>query len=194
MATCSRYSNDCFADEKRFYQQICCRPTIRHAPPKCDEEVVKSRSVAVPQKTKQDTQWCLRLWKDWSISRNYNCQGQKVLLEDQLASSSRQYISYSIERFVLEVRNKHGEEYSPTTLHHIVCGILRHIRSVQPCMDFFTEKEFAEFRKTLDGEMKRLQSKGVGAQIKKAEILTNEDEELLWTKGLLGDHDPQTLL
>ena len=61
-------------------------------------------------------------------------------------------------------------------------------------MDFFTEKEFAEFRKTVDGEMKRLQSKGVGAQIKKAEILTNEDEELLWMKGLLGDHDPQTLL
>ena len=34
-------------------------------------------------------------------------------------------------------------------------------------MDFVTEPEFAEFRKTLDGEMKRLQSKGVGAQIKK---------------------------
>ena len=64
------------------------------------------------------------------------------------------------------VRNKHGEEYSPTTLHHIVCGILMHSRSVQPCMDFFTEKEFAEFRKTVDGEMKRLQSKG-GPQIKK---------------------------
>ena len=59
-------------------------------------------------------------------------------------------------------------------------------------MDFFTEPEFAEFRKTLDGEMKR--SKGVGVQIKKAEILANEEEELLWTKGLLGDQDPQMLL
>ena len=46
----------------------------------------------------------------------------------------------------------------------------------------------------LDAKMKRLQSAGVGSKKKQAEVLTEEDEELLWQKGLLGDATPQTLV
>ena len=42
--------------------------------------------------------------------------------------------------------------------------------------------------------MRRLQSAGVGSKKKQAEVLTEEDEELLWQKGLLGDATPQTLV
>ena len=42
--------------------------------------------------------------------------------------------------------------------------------------------------------MKRLQQEGLGFASRKAEPLTEEEEELLWTKGLLGKHSPQTLL
>ena len=42
--------------------------------------------------------------------------------------------------------------------------------------------------------MKRLQSGGIGSTKKQAEILTEEQEHLLWSKGLLGDSSPQTLL
>ena len=42
--------------------------------------------------------------------------------------------------------------------------------------------------------MKRLQSAGVGSKKRQAEVLTEEDEELLWQKGLLGDATPQTLV
>ena len=39
----------------------------------------------------------------------------------------------------------------------------------------------------LDAEMKRLQSAGVGSKKRQVEVLTEEDEELLRQKGLLGD-------
>ena len=42
--------------------------------------------------------------------------------------------------------------------------------------------------------MKRLQSAGVGSKKRQAEVLTEEDEELLWQKGLLCDATPQTLV
>ena len=53
---------------------------------------------------------------------------------------------------------------------------------------------FAEFRATLDGEMKRLQSLGIGAKKRQAEPLTEEEEEQLWQTGQLGDHSPQALV
>ena len=44
-------------------------------------------------------------------------------------------------------------------------------------------------------EMKRLTRKGVGTTKKQAEpILQQEEEEIMWEKGLLGDKDPKTLL
>ena len=46
----------------------------------------------------------------------------------------------------------------------------------------------------LDAEMKRLQSAGVGSKKRQAEVLTEEDEELLWQKGPLYDATPQTLV
>ena len=42
--------------------------------------------------------------------------------------------------------------------------------------------------------MKRLQRAGLGSKKKKAEPLTGEEEELLWTKGLLGSGSPQALV
>ncbi len=96
---------------------------------------------------------------------------------------------------LLEIRKVNGEEYQPNTMHHIICGIMRYVRSnVREDIDFFKDAEFAGFRGVLDAEMKRLQSKGLGSSHKQAEPLTIEDEELLWDKKVLGDHSPESLL
>jgi hypothetical protein len=95
---------------------------------------------------------------------------------------------------VLEVRKKDGAEYPPQTLHHL-CSGLRYLRqNGHPTLDIFKDSLFAEFHSTLDADMKRLQHKGLGSKKRQAEPLTEEEEEVLWEKGLLGDHSPQALL
>ena len=42
--------------------------------------------------------------------------------------------------------------------------------------------------------MKSILSQGIGSKTKKAEPLTEAEEELLWKKGFLGDSTPQVLL
>ena len=42
--------------------------------------------------------------------------------------------------------------------------------------------------------MKRLSGAGIGSKRKQAEVISEEEEELLWTKGLLGEVTPQQLL
>ena len=64
----------------------------------------------------------------------------------------------------------------------------------RPSIDFFKDAEFASFQQTLDAEMKRLKSTGLGSKPKQAEPLSEEDEEKLWQAKVLGDHHPQALL
>jgi len=98
-----------------------------------------------------------------------------------------------LTRFTLEVRKKDGGEFPPSSLHHICCGLMRYLRlNGQPSIDFFSDSDFVDFKASLDAEMKRLQSEGIGSSKRQAEVLTQE--ELLWQKGLLGDATPQTLL
>ena len=59
-----------------------------------------------------------------------------------------------------------------------------------PGVDFFTDSDFSAFRSSLDAEMKRLQSKGLGSGHKQAEPLTEDEEELLWEKKSLVDTAP----
>ncbi len=78
---------------------------------------------------------------------------------------------------------------------HIICGIMRHLRcNSKPEIDFFKDAEFTSFTSSLNAEMNRLQSMGIGSNHRQAEPLTNEEEELLWEKKILGDHTPQSLL
>ena len=96
--------------------------------------------------------------------------------------------------FVLEVRKQNGTEYPPNTLHHIVCGIMRYLRQNGMNIDFYQDPEFADFRQSLDAEMKRLQGSGLGSQKNQAAPLTEQNEEKLWQVGVLGAHNPQALL
>ena len=72
---------------------------------------------------------------------------------------------------------------------------MRHLRqSGKPEVDFFKNQRLSEFRASLDAEMKRLQGERYGSTKRQAEVLTEEEENSLWEKKLLGDHTPQTLL
>lgn len=54
--------------------------------------------------------------------------------------------------------------------------------------------QFGQFRSVIDGELKRLNATGNYIDKKKANVITNEMEEELWAKGLLGDDSPQVLI
>ncbi|ESO94813.1 hypothetical protein LOTGIDRAFT_161064 [Lottia gigantea] len=49
-------------------------------------------------------------------------------------------------------------------------------------------------RSVLNSKMKELSRLGLGINTKKSEVITIEQEEILWSKGLLGESNPQQLL
>ena len=81
--------------------------------------------------------------------------------------------------FIVEARKANGENYPPATLHVIMCRILRHMREVTPDCPNFVDKGDRRFEKlhgTLDAH---LHSRGIGRQVRHAEVITVEEEDLL---------------
>lgn len=136
----------------------------------------------------KDTEYCVQVWKAWRESRNDSGHDVPPIL-----AMNSDVMAYWLTRFVLEVRRVDGCEYPLNTLHHIVCGLMWHVRTnSNPRIDFFRDND-SSFAANLDAEMKRLQSSSLGSTRRQAEPLTKEEEEMLWKK-ILGDHSSQSLL
>ena len=112
-----------------------------------------------------------------------------------ITDMTKEQMQYWLVRFVLEVRKKCGDVYTPNFLHHIVVGVMRHVRwTGQPSIYFFKDPKFIDFHCTLYAEMRRLQQQGVGSVRRQAERLSEDEEDSIWAKGSLGDNNPQSLL
>ena len=160
------------------------------AKPKTEKEVAQAKLTAIPAKTLTDTIYCFGVWKEWTQNR-LDTLGEGIPPIEQTEPS---VLSKCLCNFIFEVRKKNGEEFPPKTLHHLISGIQRYARMNERNIDVFNDAKFSEMRVCLDSEMKRLQKSGLGSKTRKAEPLTIEEEELLWSKGLLGGGSPQALV
>ena len=162
----------------------------RFAPLKSEEDITRARREGIPQSTLKDTKYCLGIWDEWTAAR----QEHTATYIPPMATMSAAELSSWLTRFILEARKKNGDPYPPNTLYHIVMGLVRHLRWSGRNIDVLKDKEFANFRASLDAEMKRLQSTGLGSTKRQAEVISVQEEDILWQQGLLSDSSPQVLL
>ena len=163
----------------------------RFASPVGDKEIKLAQETSVPTNTKKSTTWAVKVWKDWSSNRRVVSPSD---WPPHLFLCSTRELNRWLSRFILEVRRQDGKNYPPNTLYQLCCGVMRYVREVKPELDIFKDPTFADFRKTLDAEMKRLRSLGHGTRVKQAEPISETEEDHLWSKGKLGSQTPQSLL
>ena len=163
--------------------------------PKSQKDIKRSMECGVPEKTRNQTKWAVKVWKEWATSRNKKLLSDEAPFSCEIEKLSAQLINFWLCRFVLEIRRRDGERYPPTSLYQLCCGLLRHLRAAGRAeVNIFEQAEFHMFRTTLDSEMKRLSSTGQYIHNRQAEPITVEDESLLWELGLLGTTSPTVLL
>ena len=128
--------------------------------------MANTRRVSVPKKTQADTKYCVRLWNEWKAHHNSLVTTDLEAVPDT-AQLDCKTLQYWLSCFVLEVRKKDGSIYPANTLHHLRCGMMWHLRECgRHELDIFKDPAFAEFRATLDAEMKRIQLLGIGTKKK----------------------------
>ena len=105
---------------------------------------------------------------------------------------SNSELQHWLTLFTLEVRKQDGSVFPPASLHHSTAGLMRHLGwNGRSQVNLFRDCDLHDFRTLLYAEMKRLQREVVGAKKRQAKVLTEANEELMWSEGLLGDTTPE---
>ena len=77
--------------------------TNRYARPKTSEEVQLARLSSIPEATRRDTNWCVKVWRDWSESRNMAVATENSPNDPATLAQNPAQLSFWLERFVLEI-------------------------------------------------------------------------------------------
>ena len=94
-----------------------------YASPKVSEAVEAARASSIPVKTQGQTDWAVRVWTDWAISRNLKLLHGENPFSSTFFELTTTEIDFWLSRFVLEVRKSNGDAYPPNSLYQIVCSL-----------------------------------------------------------------------
>ena len=104
-------------------------------------------------------------------------------------------LCFWLSKFVHEIKKKDGSEYPLNTLDQICAGLQRASReNGLPELKMFRNPRYKLFQDSIDSRMKALTRTGLGVNVKQAKPISGDEEEILWSKGLLGEDDPRTLV
>ena len=104
-------------------------------------------------------------------------------------------LCFWLSKFVHEIREQDGTYYPPNTLYQICIGVQRYLReNGLEGLNIFQDSQYKAFQDSLDARMKNLTRSGLGITVKQAKPILEDEEEILWSKGLLGDSDPKILV
>ena len=160
-----------------------------------DNDFEKMKDGYKPINTDKSTKWAVNNFKSWKDARKE--AGQETCPDDLLLSSDPKSLSTWLAKFAAETRTTKGKPYPPSTLYHLLTGLLRYMRDSNPDVPNFLDKKdrrFSVLHKSLDKIFRDLRTNNIGTTVKHAEIFTAKEEDMLWEKEVLGTHSPKALL
>ena len=159
------------------------------------EEVSKISEGYVPPNTAKNTRWAKKCFMDWVLAVNSLPEAVEKCPGDILESASPKVLEEWIPNFVAEVRRADGQKYSARTIHQILSGLLRYMRSLKAdCSNIFDKRRFKAIDGACDTIFRGLRKEGIGAAVNHTPIVTIQDEKQLWDCSVLYVTTPIGLL
>ena len=142
-------------------------------------------------KTHKKIRWVTRMYHEWRSFR-YSQQLQWIECDlDDASTTSEESLVLALTRFLTEVKKIDGTDFPAKTLYEILICVQFQLEKMGFAWKLLNHEVFKDVKFSLNNLMKLRTCQGVGRSVKKAEILTSFDEELLWSLGLLATHNLQ---
>lgn len=153
--------------------------------PLSDVELKNLKESAISVNTRNKAKWAMRLFESWQAERRI----QKPVLE-----MINKEFNDRLSSFVTELKTLKGTNYKPNTLYEIIVSIQHHLRTNDKFISLLDDADFSDLRVVLDAKMKELSKLGLGIIKNQALIITEEQENILWERNILGSANAQQLL
>ncbi|XP_041355536.1 zinc finger MYM-type protein 2-like [Gigantopelta aegis] len=154
------------------------------------------RDSAFSTNTENKSTWAVKLFNSWINERNNrNLRHVPIIKKDLISlAEDENELNTVLMCFVTEVRNMKGAEYRGNTLYEIVSSLQYYQRRNDKPVNFLDEACYAGLRSVLDARMKEIARKGIGISKRQAQIISEEQEDILWRKQFLGEDTPRQIL
>jgi hypothetical protein len=174
--------------------------TDRFITPVSDQDIEDVVKKDVPSSTRKSILWAVNLFEMWRKQRNGrilrkgSAAGCDRLISSELGLLSNPDLSFALCRFIVEARKVDGSVYPPKTIRQLILLIQMYLQGEGRVVRFLMDSDFISVQNTLDNIMKRRAEEGLGLNVRRAEVISHQKEDVLWTSGLLGDSSPTVLL
>ena len=164
--------------------------------PEHDDNIEQCSKKKFAPQSKRKIMWAVNLYGQWRLHR---LREGIVPVEavnanlDLLGSFSQHDLSFSLSRFVREVKKLDGSDYPLNTLRELVIMIQMHLHENSIFWKLLDQPEFLTLRNVVDNTMKERHAAGLGVH-KSSDIITLDQEDTLFKSGVLGEHNPEQLL
>lgn len=104
-------------------------------------------------------------------------------------------LNYVLPLFIAEVVKKDGSLFPAATLRNLILSLQKFLEVTHGrIVKFLSDVKFKPIYDALDAVMRRSANHGVGLNSRQATVITEDMENILWRKSLLGESDGPTLL
>ncbi len=144
--------------------------------------------------TERKIQWAVKLFHQW----RYASLGQSVVEPEihgcniDAIGVNKAQLSFSLCAFLNEIKCVDGQEYSAKSLYSIIIMIQFFFEKKGLMLKLIDGLEFQNVKFTLDNLMKSCTFDRVGV-LQRANVISETDEESMWTGGTLGEDTPDKL-
>ena len=149
--------------------------------------------------TEASTRWALSNFNLWREERNTRFRGdsENQVPADLLKSTDLKLLSKWLSLYAAETQKQDGGVYPPKTLSHLLSGISRYMRSLNPACPNIMDSSNAEFRslhELLENISRERQTSTSMLESKPSKRFSKEEEDRLWSSGVLSTNTPKGLL
>jgi hypothetical protein len=105
---------------KTDFRETVAETAHRFAAPITENEIKDLTEDQECKNTKANTRWAVGVWRKWREERNGFNTGEIV---PEFSAMDAACMDYWLQRFLMEVRNQKGKEYTPKSLYYVACSL-----------------------------------------------------------------------
>ena len=163
--------------------------------PEDEDKIYELSNKKFSEQSKRKIKWALKMYDEWRVSRMKELYVASQIRRSDLKFKdfSQEDLSYSLCRFITEVRKLDNSDFPPNTLREIVIMIQMYLNEKGVYWKLLDGEKFCELRNTVDNLMKSRHAKGLGVK-HSSEVISMVHEDRLFQSKVLGDENPMQLL